>query len=226
MDLKALLGESWEPRLGYLFQKQFMLNLFNGLRTLKARNINYVPNGKDAFANLRATPFDLVKVVLIMPEPYSHLSRDKTPYANGFALGTNVENQPPPKELQAVFTEIGNTLYDNIYEPHTYNLYSWAKQGVLLLNETWTVTIGKPKSHQGVYWSKFTEMILREIADKGDPVAVVGFGESANLLKYAKSENTYCIAAPYPTDDEFLSSDVFYKVHNFIDLFYDQTIKW
>jgi uracil-DNA glycosylase len=50
------------------------------------------------------------------------------------------------------------------------NLEPWAHRGVLLLNTTLTVRGGKPRSHRGRGWERFTDAVIRVVTEEADPV--------------------------------------------------------
>ena len=58
-------------------------------------------------------------------------------------------------------------------------LEHWARQGVLLLNAVLTVEMSRAASHQGRGWEKFTDAVIRLVADKPDPVVFMLWGAYA-----------------------------------------------
>jgi uracil-DNA glycosylase len=59
-----------------------------------------------------------------------------------------------------------------------FTLEHLAKQGVLLLNNTLTVTKGRPNSHEG-YWGFYTKGIVKEICTRLDGVIFLLWGKFA-----------------------------------------------
>lgn len=55
----------------------------------------------------------------------------------------------------------------------------WAEQGVLLLNAVLTVRSGEANSHKGKGWEKFTDAVIRSVADRPDPAVFVLWGNYA-----------------------------------------------
>lgn len=74
------------------------------------------------------------------------------------------------KEMHA---ELGTPIPDNGY------LMPWAQQGVLLLNAVLTVRSGEANSHKGKGWEKFTDAVIRAVADRPDPAVFVLWGNYA-----------------------------------------------
>ena len=66
--------------------------------------------------------------------------------------------------------------------PHHGDLTYWAKQGVLLLNNVFTVERGKANSHKGLGWETFTLNVVRYLNEREKPLVFLFFGERM-LLK-------------------------------------------
>ena len=58
-------------------------------------------------------------------------------------------------------------------------LEHWAEQGVLLLNSVLTVEDGKAASHAGRGWERFTDAIVRKVAELPHPVVFILWGSHA-----------------------------------------------
>jgi uracil-DNA glycosylase len=82
-----------------------------------------------------------------------------------------------PPSLRNVFKEIRADLE---CEPQAHgDLSGWAAQGVLLLNAVLTVRAGEANSHKGKGWEKFTDAVIRAVADRPDPAVFVLWGNYA-----------------------------------------------
>jgi uracil-DNA glycosylase len=55
----------------------------------------------------------------------------------------------------------------------------WAHQGVLLLNAVLTVREGEANSHKGKGWEKFTDAVIKAVAERPDPAVFVLWGNYA-----------------------------------------------
>ena len=82
-----------------------------------------------------------------------------------------------PPSLRNIYKEmkeeLGTPIPDNGY------LMPWAEQGVLLLNAVLTVRAGEANSHKGKGWEKFTDAVIRAVADRPDPAVFVLWGNYA-----------------------------------------------
>ena len=63
--------------------------------------------------------------------------------------------------------------------PENGNLARWAEQGVLLLNSSLTVEEGKPDSHKGFGWEKFTDTVIQTINEKKTGIVFILWGAKA-----------------------------------------------
>jgi uracil-DNA glycosylase len=158
----VLAGEREQPYFDQL------LEFVEGER-LAGKRI-YPPNG-DVFHALSVTPFADVKVVVLGQDPYHGPGQ-----AHGLAFSVKPP-VPPPPSLVNIFKEIQNDL--GIAPPNHGYLESWAKQGVLLLNAVLTVEEGKPASHAGKGWERFTDRVIRELDSRKEHLVFLLWGSYA-----------------------------------------------
>jgi uracil-DNA glycosylase len=73
-------------------------------------------------------------------------------------------------------------------------------QGVLLLNATLTVADGRPGSHQGRGWERFTDAVIQTISDRKEHVVFLLWGNFArSKAKLINEEKHYILEAPHPS---------------------------
>lgn len=117
-----------------------------------------VPDVKDIFRPLIETPLEKVKICIIGQEPPSMMDTDGLAFSYPKSLsGMNIA----PIVLENIFQEYIHDL--KMGEPTTGNLLPWAKQGVLLWNETPTCIRAAPSSHYGIGWRNLTLEILETL---------------------------------------------------------------
>jgi uracil-DNA glycosylase len=84
-----------------------------------------------------------------------------------------------PPSLRNIYKELYNDT--NVSEfnsnsiPTHGNLTRWAKQGVLLLNNVWTVRRGEAASHSKRGWEEFTDAVIEAVLKRDDDVSVDGY---------------------------------------------------
>ena len=82
-----------------------------------------------------------------------------------------------PPSLVNIYKELHDDL--GIARPGHGFLEHWAKQGVLLLNSVLTVEQGLAASHRDRGWEKFTDAVIRLVAQKAEPVVFLLWGSYA-----------------------------------------------
>jgi uracil-DNA glycosylase len=99
---------------------------------------------------------------------------------------------PPPDEVFAALhltpyastrvLILGQDPYHGPNQAHGL-CFSWARQGVLLLNTTLTVRGGQAASHQGKGWETFTDEVIKTVDGKDHPVVFILWGSHARKKK-------------------------------------------
>jgi uracil-DNA glycosylase len=169
MDVK--IEASWKEVLQEEFKKPYFKGITEHLKTERAQGKIIYPAGPSIFHAFEATPFNLVKVVILGQDPY---------HGPGQAHGLSFSVQPgvpPPPSLVNIYKE----LHDDVGMPipqHGY-LEAWATQGVLLLNASLTVRAGEPMSHSKIGWEKFTNAVIENISRKREGVVFMLWGKFA-----------------------------------------------
>ena len=172
----AALPELWMEQVGREFEKPYMQELREFLKTEKSLgNLVYPPNS-DVFTAFNFTDFNQVKVVILGQDPYHGKGQ-----AHGLSFSVP-EGIPVPPSLKNIYKE----LYDDvdILIPQTGNLIKWAKQGVFMLNSTLTVRAGVPGSHQNKGWELFTDQVISSLSQNRNNLVFMLWG------KYAQAKNT------------------------------------
>ncbi len=120
-----------------------------------------LPAFEDVFKAFQKTPVTNIKVVLIGQDPYH------TPgLAHGLAFSIPENINPRSSAFPSSLRNISKALVLDGYEPLPHgNLTHWAEQGVLLLNNSLTVSQGQPQSHQSWQWQVLTQAIISSLAN-------------------------------------------------------------
>ena len=164
------LGNDWDSILADEWQKPYYLELRRFLKSEYSTQTVY-PNMNDIFNALKLTSFKDTKVVIIGQDPYHGFGQ-----AHGLCFSVKKGVVPPPS-LKNIYKELKNDIGFEI--PNHGELTSWAKQGVLLLNNVLTVREGLPNSHKGKGWEIFTDRVIGELNKKETPVVFLLWGANA-----------------------------------------------
>ncbi|HEX7041898.1 MAG TPA: uracil-DNA glycosylase, partial [Patescibacteria group bacterium] len=186
------------------FQKEYWDTLTTKIRD-QYLNSKVYPPSKNVFEAFNLCPFDKVKVVIVGQDPY-HGARQ----ANGLSFSVN-KDIPLPPSLKNIYKEIHEDL--GITPENSGDLSRWAKQGVLMLNSVLTVLAGKPASHSGLGWEKFTDSVISALNSKREHIVYMLWG------KYAREkgavidrEKNLVLTSGHPSP---YSANLFFGNHHF-----------
>ena len=165
------MHDSWLTVLGDELEQPYMQELREFLAGEVAAGRRFYPPADRVFNALALTPFDDVRVVILGQDPY---------HGAGQAMGLCFSVPPgvrPPPSLQNIHAELANDL--GLPSPKTGDLTPWAERGVLLLNAVLTVSPGRPASHAGRGWERFTDRAIRELSERRDGIVFLLWGRYA-----------------------------------------------
>lgn len=161
----------WRDALGPEFEKPYMKGLMAFLEGEIQAGKDVFPARDRWFAALEATSLANVRCVVLGQDPYP------TP---GNAHGLSFSVQPGvavPRSLRNIYKELESDL--GIPQASHGDLRSWAKQGVLLLNDTLTVESGNAGSHQKQGWNQFTDRVIELLNERRAGVVFILWGAFA-----------------------------------------------
>ncbi|MCP9221980.1 uracil-DNA glycosylase [Erythrobacter sp. LQ02-29] len=165
------LPESWRDALAPALDTPEARRLGGWLRAEEeAGKAIYPPRGQRLRA-LELTPLDAVKVVILGQDPY---------HGPGQAMGLSFsvpEGVRVPPSLTNIYKELASDC--GIAPPAGGDLTHWARQGVLLLNNTLTVEAGQAGSHAGRGWDAITDAAVRAVAQRDVPSVFILWGSHA-----------------------------------------------
>jgi uracil-DNA glycosylase len=154
----------------------------------------YPPRGC-RLAALELTPLDAVKVVILGQDPY---------HGPGQAMGLCFavpEGVKVPPSLVNIYKELEADL--GITRPAHGDLSKWARQGVLLLNNTLTVEGGKAGSHAKRGWDAITDACVAAVAAREEPAVFILWGSHAQAkaqrIEHLRDPRHCVIESPHPS---------------------------
>lgn len=193
VDLDQLLvEETWVEALRGEFEKPYVRNLSDFVRTEVSGGIPIYPPQHLIFNALNTTPFDRVKAVIIGQDPY---------HGPGQAMGLSFsvpQGIKVPSSLANMYKELEKDLGCSI--PSHGNLEKWAVQGVLLLNAVLTVKQHQANSHAKRGWEQFTDAVIKAISVKRKGVVFLLWGNYAQAkLKLVDETKHHVLKAAHPS---------------------------
>ena len=161
------LGNDWDQKLAAETSSEYMAKLRDFLRG-EYRNGRVYPPMKEILAAFEYSSYDDTEVVILGQDPYHGAGQ-----ANGLCFSVG-EGVACPPSLVNIYKAL---QYDLGIEPTSCgDLRGWAKQGVLLLNSVLTVREGRPQSHAGKGWERFTDAVVAMLAARQKPLVFMLWG--------------------------------------------------
>jgi uracil-DNA glycosylase len=150
---------------------------------------------EDPFRALRFAAPNAVKVVVFGQDPYPTAG-----HADGMAFSAG---RGKPRSLARIFEVLKQDRPD--FElPVDWRLDRWAQQGVLLLNPTLTVEVGKAGSHLNCGWHALTSRIVQALCGQiSPPVFMLWGGKAQSFFAEARpaGANPRVLTARHPSYD-------------------------
>lgn len=221
--MQVKIEPSWKKVLSEEFDKDYFVKLTQFVKAEYLTSTVYPPP-KFIFRAFELTPFDSVKVVILGQDPYHGAGQ-----ANGLCFAVNQGVRLPPS-VQNIYKEIETDLGHKSAYPNG-DLEEWAKQGVLLLNSTLTVSEKSPGSHQNQGWEEFTDAVIKKLSDERDHLVFILWGAYAQKKgSVIDATKHLVIKSPHPSPfsaySGFFGSQPFSKCNNYLSLFGEEPINW
>jgi uracil-DNA glycosylase len=165
------IPDSWRPALEPVLATPEARKLGGWLTAEEAAGKAVYPPRGTRLAALALTPLDQVRCVILGQDPYHGPGQ-----AHGLAFSVQAGVKPPPS-LVNIYKELEADL--GLPRASTGDLTPWARQGVLLLNNTLTVEAGQAGSHAGRGWDAITDACVAAAAARAEPTVFILWGSHA-----------------------------------------------
>ena len=164
------IESGWKEALREEFLSEYFAKIKENLLAAKAREIVYPP-GNLIFNAFNLTPFERVRAVILGQDPY-HGAHQAMGLSFSVPRGVRI-----PPSLVNIYKEIKSDL--GISEPASGDLSYWAKQGVLLLNASLSVSANRANSHSGFGWQIFTDAVIKILSARRQNLVFMLWGNFA-----------------------------------------------
>ena len=217
---------SWKPVLDPVLESGEARRLGSWLQAEEeAGKTVYPPRGSRLKA-LELTPLDTVKVVILGQDPY---------HGPGQAMGLSFsvpEGVRVPPSLVNIYKELEADL--GIPRAAHGDLTHWARQGVLLLNNTLTVEAGRAGSHARRGWDAVTDACVAAVAAREEPSAFILWGShaqaKASRIEGLRDGRHLVVESPHPSPLSahrgFFGSRPFSRTNSFLEKHGRGPIDW
>ncbi|MBU2588281.1 MAG: uracil-DNA glycosylase [Alphaproteobacteria bacterium] len=186
----------------------------------------YPPRGT-RLAALALTPLDDVRCVILGQDPYHGPGQ-----AHGLAFSVQDGVRVPPS-LVNIYKELDADL--GLPRAATGDLTPWARQGVLLLNNTLTVEAGLAGSHAGRGWDAITDACVAAAAQRDAPTVFILWGsharkKAARIPALGRSDVHLVLSSAHPSPlsahNGFFGSRPFSQANAFLEQHGRGVIDW
>lgn len=182
------IDEGWAEALAPV--QDTITALGERLRAEQQAGHGYLPAGGNVLRAFQR-PLSDVRVLITGQDPYPTLGH---PIGLSFAVDRDV--RPLPRSLANIYKERQSDL--GIPPAPHGDLTAWSDQGVLLLNRVLTVRPGAAASHRGWGWEKVTELAIRTLVARDQPLVAILWGRDAANLQPLLGE-TPVISSAHPS---------------------------
>lgn len=217
------LEASWRRALEAEFAAPYMAELRDFLMAERLAGKRIFPPAAQWFRALDLTPVDKVRVVILGQDPYHGAGQ-----AHGLCFSVQPDVKIPPS-LSNIFKE----LEADLQIPYASNgsLESWASKGVLLLNSVLTVEEGRPASHKGRGWERFTDAVIGQVAARDQPTVFLLWGRHAQTKASLVDRTRHLVLAsahpsPLSAYGGFFGSRPFSRANAFLEAWGRGAIDW
>lgn len=212
---------SWKEFLERESKEDYFIKLMEKVNDAYANEKVYPPKD-EMFSCFDLCPYNDVKVVIIGQDPYHGAGQ-----AHGLSFSVKPGVKVPPS-LKNIYKELKTDL--DIDPPKHGYLVDWAKQGVLMMNTSWSVTEGKAGSHKKFGWAKFTQRVLEVLNDYDKPIVFILWGNHAiDAAKGVTNPKHLLLKAPHPSPlagGGFFGTKPFSQTNAFLEKVGRGTINW
>ena len=218
--------ETWKPAIEPVLATRESRKLGGFLKAQEAAGKRIYPPRGSRLRALELTPLDKVKVVILGQDPYHGPGQ-----AHGLAFSVPDGIKTPPS-LVNIYKELEADL--GIAPQQHGNLEHWARQGVLLLNNSLTVEQGRAGSHQQLGWEPITDAAVAAVAAKEEPCVFMLWGsharKKASRLPGLINGRHLVLTAPHPSPlsahSGFFGCKHFSKANQFLEAQGRGAIDW
>ncbi|MDO4695990.1 MAG: uracil-DNA glycosylase [Neisseria sp.] len=216
--------QTWHDVLGGEKQQTYFQDILAAVKAERQSGITVYPPAADVFNAFKTTDFAQVKVVILGQDPYHGAGQ-----AHGLSFSVKYGIEPPPS-LKNIYKELADDIA-GFRIPHHGCLQAWAEQGVLLLNTVLTVRAGQAHSHAVLDWERFTDKVIRLLAEKREHLVFILWGSHAQKKGAFIDRNRHLVlTSPHPSPLSayrgFFGSKPFSRANAYLQLYGKTAIDW
>ena len=218
--MAPLLSVKWNLIFHLILSETDIKNIERILQS----NVTYYPNLNNVFRAFGLTDYDSINVVVIGADPYPNIKATGLPF--------ETKNSVLPASIKAIAKEL---RLEGFYRHHQYPVIStWAKQGVLLLNASLTISSDpKQKKKDDKIWHVFTKALVRYISSEKKNIVFMLWGNIAkSFLPNIKATGHLLLVSGHPSPQNrnrattWFGNDHFRTANKYLNINNKKSIKW
>ena len=207
--LRSFLAPSWRCFLKDELGKPYMESI-----ALFLHREEFYPPVRKIFAFSKYFRPEETKVVILGQDPYHGPNQ-----AVGLAFSVPVTERVPPS-LKNIFLELKQN-YSDFSVPNHGDLSAWARQGVLLLNDSLTVRKNTPNSHSCVGWQNLTQRIVSLLSERCKNLVFILWGANAQKRGCLIDQSKHLVLmsahpSPFSADRGFFGCKHFLRANEYL----------
>jgi uracil-DNA glycosylase len=216
--LKMIADDGWREALGADLPEGYPEQVAAALALRLDAGERIAPPLSSVFRALEMVPIADVRGVIVGQDPYPGEGD-----ADGLAFSAR-NSVNLPASLAKIIAELRRDF--DFGQPENGDLTPWAERGVLLLNAALTTVVGTAWGHGDIDWETFVRVVLRIVARKSPPSAILLWGSKARAFGDEFAGTAHClITSDHPkasrrTDDTsgkpFRGSHPFRRANEFL----------
>lgn len=203
------IGVSWTKELTEILRDPYMNKLMDFVQIQYAMNTIYPIQKENIFNTFKLTSWDNLKVVII-----NDLQDSCNLIPNNLLFGEQHIHPHPNKSLMEIRSCLEKD-YKKILLDFDTSLISWAKQGVLMLNQSLTFLENDYNSHLKP-WNKFIQYVISHIAKNKPSTIFVLWGEYGKSFNFQLVNTNHVFSTESPI--ESIKKHQNWKSSNFKDV--------
>lgn len=225
---------TWAEKFKSFIEGEEFDNIFKKLKQDGKEGRIICPASTNLFRAFELCKYENLKVVLLGMEPYSNYnSQTKTFVADGLTFSCSITDRPQPS-LTKIYEAIEDDVYNglDLHHTKTNDLSYLAQQGVLLLNASLTVEMGKIGSHKDL-WHPFIKFLIEEIINPYNTgIVFLLMGKQAQeFAPYILPFNHYVLETEHPSyanrqERKMLHKEVFSQTNRILKENNNYKINW
>ena len=229
--LRQIFSDDWFELLKpFLLSSEFK-NIAMSLKREVSSGVAITPNFADMFRAFKETPRFGTHTIIMGQDPYPGVDNG-VPIADGIAFSSRTALKCP-KSLQYIYDAIDQQIYNgtNFDITNTYDLTKWSKQGILLLNSSFSTTLGKAGAHVNL-WHPFTKYVIEAITDDREDLGIIFMGSQAkSYIPFIKGKSHTVFECEHPMaagyrGGKWDSKAVFARLDSYQNFKNNIKIKW